>query len=309
IARINVQLVETGGGSQLWGERFDRPIAELFLLQDDIIRGISRVLEPRLVRETFERIEPRHCEYDAWQAYRRASGLVAIKGWRNDTFAEAAELLRRSVAIDPGFARAHALLSLVRGLGQRVGLVHDRQEAVAESLAAAERALALDTSDSTVLGFAGCALADVGHIDRGLAMLEQAVELDPSNAQAWAAIGAAHVLADRPREAIEPLRRGIRISPLDNRLAVWSSFLAIALLGTGDLDAALAETDVACRRDLRNHMPRVVRAAVLVAAGRADDAARALDEARRLRPELDDKDVECLVGRQLLAPMRQFGLV
>jgi len=198
-------------------------------------------------------------------------------------------------------------LAMVLGLGQRVGLVQDRRAAVAESLAAAESAVALDTTDSTVLGFAGCALADIGHGDRGCAMLEHAVELDPSNAQAWAALGAAQVLEDRAEKAIAALRRGIAISPLDNRLAVWSSFLALALAVAGDVGSAVAEAELACRRDLRNHIPQVVRAAVLAAAGRPQDAARALEQARRLCPGLDEDQVECLVGPRLSGPLRHVG--
>ena len=62
---------------------------------------------------------------------------------------------------------------------------------------AADTALEMDDIDSTVLGFAGCALADLGQADRAMPILEKAIEQDPSNAQAWAALGAAerrHVL-------------------------------------------------------------------------------------------------------------------
>jgi TolB-like protein len=309
IARINVQLVEAEHDKNLWADRFDRPIAQLFELQDEIIRAVSRLLEPRLARETYELLEPQRYENDSWDAYRRADSLLATRGWHGETFGEAASLLRRSVELDPTSARAQAFLSLILGFGQRVGLAHDRETAKAESLLAADIALSLDDTDPSVLGNAGCALADIGKLDRGLRLLERAIELDPSNAQAWAALGAAKVVAGLPAEGAEDLRQGIRISPLDNRLSVWGSILALALFLQSDVDGALAEAEAAARRDPRNYMPHVVKGAILVAVDRVGDAREAIGEAVRLRPVLSRAEFLCLVGPDLLLQVDNAGLL
>ena len=117
-----------------------------------------------------------------------------MKGRHPDTFAEAVSLLRRSIAIDPTFSRAHAYLALIFALGHRVGLLLEREQALLEGARAADTALEMDDVDSTALGFAGGALADLGQADRAMPKLEKAIEQDPSNAQASAALGAANIV-------------------------------------------------------------------------------------------------------------------
>ena len=68
-------------------------------------------------------------------------------------------------------------------------------------------------------GSAGCALADIGYPDRALPILRNAVEINPANAQAWAALGSACLLTRRVEEAVRHLTHGINISPLDSRLS------------------------------------------------------------------------------------------
>lgn len=305
--RINIQLINTTDGGHLWSRRFDRPAQRMVELQDEIINAIAQVLEPELVRISYINARNRDCDCDAWLLYQQANGLLAVKGWHTDTFTEAVALLRRSVTIDPGFSRAHAYLALVLALGHRVGLLLEREQALLEGVCSADRALELDDVDSTVLGFAGCALADLGQVDRAIPILEKAVEQDPSNAQAWAALGAAKIADRQLSEGIDDLRHGIRISPLDNRLAVWGSFLAIGLMLEGDLDEAVLAARDACRRDVGNHIPRITLAAVLLAAGQPAQARPAVAEAYRLRPELSAIEIKRLVGARAYRAMKALG--
>ena len=305
--RINVQLINTADGSHLWARHFDRPARQVAELQDEIINAIGQVLEPELVRISYANAKGRDCDRDARLLYQQASGLLALRGWHPDTFAEAVSLLRRSIAIEPGFSRAHAYLALILALGHRVGLLLEREQALLDGVHAADTALELDDIDSTVLGFAGCALADLGQLDRAMPILEKAIEQDPSNAQAWAALGAAKIADRKIKEGIDDLRHGIRISPLDNRLAVWGSFLAIGLMLNGDLDEATLAARAACRRDIRNHIPRLALAAVLLAARQPGQARPAVAEAYRLRPDLSAIEIKCLVGARVFRAMQALG--
>lgn len=307
--RINVQLVETAGGDHLWAERFDRPAESLFELQDDVILAVCRLLEPQLARASWNLLEPRPYSDDAWDCYRRAEGLLTLRGWHGDAFHDAEALLRRAVELDPRSARAFALLALVLSFGQRVGIAADRGRAIEEATTAANAALALDDSDPAVLGNAGCALVDAGEPRRGVRLLERAVELDPSNAQAWAALGAAKVDLDRVAEGVRDLRHGMRISPLDNRLSVWGTLLAQALARAGEAHGALDEADAAARRDPANHMCHVVRAAILCSEERPEEAREAMLEARGLRPRLTRAEVLCLLGREGFSALDRAALL
>ena len=274
------------------------------MVQDEITTAIVSRLEPELTRAEFELIRRRPpADLDAWDYYRQASGVVALKGWHKHTFWEGVELFRKAIALDPEFAPARAGLSHLLAIGHMMGLVTEPDEALTE----AEQALALDSDSSEVLGFAGCALSDLGHTTRGIELLERAIEQDPSNAQAWVALGAS-LLSDRqPELAIAKLEHGLRISPRDNYLAVWGGMYALALGFVGRLDEAIEQARVACRHDDKQHVPRVVLAALLVDGGRLEEAASALAEARRIRPQLSMRESRGMIAVVTPKPCERFG--
>ena len=291
--RITIQLIEAESGNHLWAERFDGAAADLFDVQDEITTAIVTRLEPELARAEFELIRRRPpADLDAWDYYLQARGVLAQKGWQEATFKEGAELFRKAIALDPEFAPARAALSLHLSLGHMIGYVTDPDEALSE----ADQALALDSDSSEVLGFAGCALSDLGNTTRGIEILERAIERDPSNAQAWVALGAALLSNRQPELAIEKLEHGLRISPRDNRLAVWGGIYALALGFVGRLDEGIEQARIACRSDDKLHNPRVVLAALLVDGDRLEEAASALAEARRIRPQLSIREARGMIG-------------
>lgn len=189
--RISVQLLETASGRFLWADRTEIPTDKLAEFQDDVVHEIVGRIEPELNRAELSSLKQRRpVDLGAWALYRQGHATLSLKGWSEESFSETADLLRQAIARDPELAFAHAYLSLILAIGHLIGLVNDggwHEEAVA----AAETAIALDNQDSDVLGYAGCALADMGDYPRGIGMMQRAVELDPSNAQAHAALGAA----------------------------------------------------------------------------------------------------------------------
>ncbi|MBS9403563.1 hypothetical protein KG088_07970 [Halomonas sp. TRM85114] len=129
-------------------------------------------------------------------------------------------------------------------------------------------------------------------------LLRNAIELSPANAQAWAALGSGYLAGNRPDEAIVHLRHGIRLSPLDSRLAIWGAVLAMAHLLLGDRVAAREQAELACQRGDRCYMPRIVLAAIHRLDGRHDLARQALSDAYRIKPDLSTEQVVALVGQK-----------
>lgn len=308
--RLTIQLIEAETGNHLWAERFDRPEAEFDALQDQVTLGIVARLEPELARAEIEVIKRRPpANRDAWAYFQQASGLLALKGWHRNTFAEATCLLESALALDPDFALAHAYLSLLLAVGHIFGLNSEESEVTLRASAEAEQAIAIDSRNSSVLGFAGCALCDIGELRRGIDLLEQAIEIDASNAQAWAALGTALIRAGKARRGVEHLRHGIRISPLDNRAAYWGTNLAYALFRLGNRDSAEAEARLACRRDDKLYMARIVLALILGYQGRLTEARAAMGEALRVRPDLRAEDMRGLIGRRGIEILRKTQLL
>ena len=295
--RLSVQLIDTATGKHLWANRFDQPSGEIDALQDEITIGVASRLEPELAKAEIERLSKRgNVNTDAWGCYRKASGLLSLKGWHKETFAEATKLLTKATELDPDFALAHAYLSLIYALGHMFGLSPVEGDTRQVAVVAAERAMEIDSHDASVLGYAGCALSDVGLTTRGIETLERAIETDPSNAQAWVALGTTLLRAGKATKGIDLLRHGMRISPLDNRLSFWGTNLAYALMRKRHFEQAEKEARLACRRDGKNYMAKIVLALILLQRGQPAPAKEAVNEARLLRPGLTGEDIRALIG-------------
>ncbi|HVG50889.1 MAG TPA: CDC27 family protein, partial [Xanthobacteraceae bacterium] len=210
--------------------------------------------------------------------------------------AEGLGQLRQAISIDPDVSLARALLGLISAFGAMLSLVPDGAAAERDAREEAEHAVALDPHAPDVLGFAGCALADVGYQARGHELLLRALELDPSNAQAHVAIGVVLTQADRFDDGIKHMQFGMRSSPRDFRLTFWAMILANALARAGRFEEALATAENASRRDASLYGARVVAARVLQKLNRSGEARSALDEARRIRPALNLDEIRRFFG-------------
>lgn len=136
--------------------------------------------------------------------------------------------------------------------------------------------------------------------------MERAIENDPSNAQAWVALGTSlSFLENMGDQGLEKLRHGMRLSPRDHRLGFWGTFYALALARRRRLAEAHEEARAACRRDPQFYIAPIVLALTATRLGKREEAIAALREARRLRPRLSLEEIQNLVGRgaTLLAPV------
>ncbi len=294
--RVNVNLIDAKSGFIFWSDQF--PFNAGVSEQAAVIE-ILRKLEPQINRAIYKRIKKSDNQPNSRELYLQASSILALKGWHQDTFIEAADLLRQSHEMDSDFALAPAYLSLVLALGHRVGLLPDETVTHSEVTAVVELALTLDNMNSTVLGFCGCALADIGALERAIPLLKHATEINSANAQAWAALGSAYLLDNNVNLAIEHLQHGINISPLDGRLSIWQSALALAFLRTKQLVRAQEQAEQACMRDDKTYLPRLVLAAIWVLSNNPEKAASIMQEARRIKPDLSSDEIQAAIGSRL----------
>jgi adenylate cyclase len=212
--------------------------------------------------------------------------------------------LREAIAIDANFALARAQLALLSSFGATLSLVEDAAGAETQAREEAARAVTIDPNASDVLGYAGCAIADIGENERGLELLRRAVELDPSNAQAHVALGATLARLGHFDEGIRSMQFGMRSSPKDFRLTFWRMILADALGRAGRIEEALVEASAASRRDGRLYGARVVLAWMLAKLNRTEEARGALAEARVIRPALSLEEIRRFFGRRAVAELQ-----
>lgn len=308
--RLSFHLVELPSGKDLYAEQMERDRKDAFHMPDELARAVVARLEPELAQAELAALHRRiPSDLGAWDLFRRAQSLVSIQGWHEDTFAEAAELLRQSVEKDPEFAPGHGFLALILAMGRLVGLSLDPDAALVEAERAAGRALALDSRDSVVLGFAGCAFVDLGNIERGLVAVRRATETDPSNAQAWAALGTTYLRMGNLQQGAKHLRHGLRISPLDARRAVWRTLLASGLLHAGQVNEAIEQATMASEDDANLFWPWLVLATALIRDGSTAAAGDAFARALEVRPEISERQIRKLVGTEGHAALASAGLL
>lgn len=298
--RISTQLTDSSAGHVLWNGEFGSSRKEAEDMQAGVARGIISHLQPELTRAEIDLIRrQRPVNLTAWAHYHQAIDAIASHGWSETSLAAARSHLRDAIKAAPEFGLAHAYYGLLTALGCNLGLISTWPAMTKDLVASIDQAVRLDGRSPEVLGFAGCALSDLGFHERAIEMLRDALDIDPSNAQASVALGAALVQSGRLDDGIGLMRFGMRISPRDRRLAFWGWGLAVHLLRAERASEALSETRIAQGRDPRFYLARIVEAGAQARLGRSDEAVAPLKRARELRPNLTLDEILRTHGQQV----------
>ncbi len=287
--RVSVQLIEAAHGHHVWAENYDRPVGDLFDLQDEITRSITGVLIPALSHAERERIlRDNRPTLDAWHVYQK--GLIHFyRPYSQEDNAEARKLFYEAIEIDPGFSDAHAMIALM-AIYAVDSAQSSREASVPEHIAEAEKAAktAVQCDDRNAL--AHLALGRVyGHLgmpDDGIAECRTAVEMNPNFAMAHHEFGFLLSFVDRYEEAIDCFDEAIRLSPNDP--SRWNFYLlkGICLYAVGKHEEAMSSFREAARLRPTAFWPRTCMAAALAAMDRIEDAQVPLQEALDRNPQL-----------------------
>jgi len=297
--KFNVQLIDAKAGLLVWSHSFNYSTPVDAELTEKCLLDTVSQFEPQIQKTVYQSLKTDPGNSSAEAKYLEAAGMLALKGWHEASFLEAADLLRESIDLAPKFAHSPAFLSLLLAFGHRIGVLKDRDAAKAEAMKLVDQALDVDPYDSTILGFCGCAIADVGFTNRGLDLLNKALSINPANSQALVARGAARMMKFELEAAIKDMEDGIALSPFDNRLAVWRSILASSYLVAKDFDRAHHQAILGCRDDHRTYLPRIALAGAEFARNNESECRAALEEAKAINPTLSDLEVIGLLGKSL----------
>jgi len=281
--RVSAQLVDAVHGKQLWAERYDRELADIFLLQDEITERIVAAIQPELNIAEQERARRKPPEnLDAWEAYQR--GLWHLYHFTNEHFDEALKLFSRAIDLDPNFAPSLAGKAYVHIQRSFYSDSSNRRQTLSKGIEAARAAVNQDDKDATAHFSLGRALCLSCEFDPGIDELETALSLNPSFAQAHFGLG--HVLAHtgRMETAINSLDRAIRLSPHDPHLFAFYAVRALAHFYLGRYEEAVAWASKSVRAPHATFWPHLTYTATLAGFGRLDDAKAAYVELARLRP-------------------------
>jgi adenylate cyclase len=181
--RITGQLIDTATGAHIWANRFDGALDDIFELQDQVASNVAGAIEPKLRQSEIERAVRKPIDnLGAYDLYLRAVAAM----YKNVKSPESIEFARRSLAIEPGYAPAAALIASVR-LNQRVAGASLTDTEIAEALDFARYGIEASGEDPDTLARAGSVLSQLGgEHAAGMRAIERALALNPNCAYAWA---------------------------------------------------------------------------------------------------------------------------
>jgi TolB-like protein len=238
--RFTGQLIDATTGGNIWADRFDGALEDVFELQDQVTARVVGAIEPRLQRAEIERAERKPTEIlDAYDYFLR--GMASFHLHNRDSLLEAVRLFVRATELDRNYASPYGMASWSGALRNSHGWMVDRESEIADSVRLARRAVALGKEDPTALWSGGLSLAYLAkEVEAGAAYIDRALVLNPNLAPSWNASGWVRMYLGESVSAIEHFERAMRLSPLDPMTYFASTGMALAHAFAGRYDEAIS---------------------------------------------------------------------
>ena len=235
--RVNVQLIDAETGNHLWAERFDKPVADLFEMQDEIVSRLANTLNAELIAAEARRAES---EPDPGSMDLYFQGTAWLnKGPSPENLAQARGCFERALALDPdnvealvGIASVHAQLGVLF-------LADDRSARLTAAETTLARALSHAPNHALAHYLLGLVQSVSNRATQSIAKCEQALALDRNLAAAHGLIGAAKYFSGRGAETEAHTREALRLSPRDTSRYLWLGWVGNAKTQLGADDEAV----------------------------------------------------------------------
>lgn len=234
--RINVQLVDAGTGNHLWAERFDKPMADLFDMQDEIVARLANTLDAQLAEQEARRSE-RSPLPSSMDLYFQGKALMS-KGWIPENLARARSKFEGALALDPENVAAMVRIPAIDVIVSMASMTDSGTALLGSAEVRVLEVLSLAPNHAFAHLTLGSVLTATNRAVQGIAEFERALVLDRNLAEANASIGFAKILIGRCAETEAHLNEAFRLSPRDVFAYRWMMWMGFAKLQLGaDADA------------------------------------------------------------------------
>jgi adenylate cyclase len=218
--RITAQLIEAATGHHLWADRYDRDLADVFAVQDEIARSITGAIAPGIIAAEIRQAQRKDPDQlDAWDRTVRAHWH--IRRFTREDLAEARRLLAEAIALDPANSIAYADLAFARHFEAVFGWGDGPVESHNRLGEAARKAVAIDDSDA--MAHTELAIFELfsGRHEEARRRLHRALDLNPNSELARGYLGVSYAFGGNYEAASPHLEEAIRLSPRGLLVIIW----------------------------------------------------------------------------------------
>ena len=280
--RVNVQLIDGETGNHLWAERFDKPLADLFDMQDEIVARLAGALNAQLVAAEARRAE-RAPNPDSMDLYFQGQACFN-KGRTPDNVAQARGFFDRALAADPD--NVDALIGSARAdlVAGAILFIADPMAAFVAAEAKLTKALSSVPDHATAHMCLGIIEIYTKRAAEGIAECEHALALDRNLAHAHAIIGWGKIFIGRAEETEAHVAEALRLSPRDTMAYVWMNVAGVAKLHLGSYEQAVAWFRRSIEANRNYSLAYFHLAAALAQPGRLEEAHSAVKAGFAVNP-------------------------
>jgi TolB-like protein/class 3 adenylate cyclase len=282
--RVNVQLIDAETGSHLWAERFDKPLGDLFDMQDEIVARLAGALNTELIAAEARRAE-KVPSPDSMDLY--FQGLAWFnKGITRDNVAQAQSFFDRALTADPGNIDALVWSARTDVAAGATSFVVDPVAAFAAAEAKLTKALSSVPDHARCHMILGFVYILSKRAAQGIAECEYALALDRNLAAAHSIIGLGKIYIGRAKETEAHIVEALRLSPRDTMAYLWMNYAGIAKNYAGLYDQAVPWFRRSIEANRNYPHPHFVLGVALALLGRLDEARSSVRAGLALNPSL-----------------------
>lgn len=284
--RITAQLVDAEKGTNLWADRFEGALDDVFELQDQITTCVIAAVSPQIEKAEIARAQRKTTEsLDAYDVYLR--GLAAYNQRTAETIEAAMRDFYRAIELGPDLASAYAMAAMALAMRRSRGWALDQEKEVAECRRLARLAVIIAPDDAVTLGFSGFALANgARELGDGAGLIDRALHINPHLGPVLLASGWVKVWLGEPELAIKHLTEAMRLSPVDPHMYMMQAAIAHAHFFAGQFDESAAWSQKALREQREGFPILRIAAASFAESGRLREAKLAVARLLQIDPAL-----------------------
>jgi len=280
--RINMQLVNTETGFNVWAERYDRKLEEVFAVQDEVASSLVQALAIKLSSDEKNRLAQRAT--NNLKAYEYLlEGQRLSKEYSRQTNEQAIEAYKKAIETDPAYGRAYGALAYSLSLAYRRGWTDTPNETLDRAVSLAEQGVQLDSSIPQTYWSLGYVYRMQGEFEKAEKAAAESIRIAPNYADGYGLLALIHNSLGTADIALEYAKRGMQLNPYYTWDYLFNVGFAQYLLG--NYTQAIEVLEKAQARN-ENAVPiKLYLAASYVRAGRIEDAQWVVEQLQILNPE------------------------